>query len=218
MDITKGMFAAIFAADSVTPSFLKIMQGFGRKTSSKDEDFMACYRDISLDQKDPQPCNSRDLDAKKQMEVDKIVSGTLTSSVRLNFANPTGVFIALSYNIRQFERHGRDLDDPWSCRQSAIHHRLVFSGTDCVQSSIVIIQPPEAIQQDLVQPNSHRNSHPMDVHLRFLHRGLLNWREYLNYISDNLRDLVSYFFSAPEGMINFHSQFTQNVSGRISDP
>jgi hypothetical protein len=40
------MFQAICTLDRVTPCFLKIVMGLGRKLFSKDEDFMTCYSRI----------------------------------------------------------------------------------------------------------------------------------------------------------------------------
>lgn len=53
MDITLDMFAAICIAEDIIPGFLKIAQGFDRKFRSNDEDFMACYSNVSVDEHDP---------------------------------------------------------------------------------------------------------------------------------------------------------------------
>lgn len=43
MTITLEMFKAICTFDQITPWFLNFIFGFGRKTKSVDEDYMACY-------------------------------------------------------------------------------------------------------------------------------------------------------------------------------
>ena len=45
--ITVEMFQAIFTLDRVTPCFLKIVMGLGRKICPKDEDFMTCYSRVA---------------------------------------------------------------------------------------------------------------------------------------------------------------------------
>jgi hypothetical protein len=45
------MFQTIYAFDQIMPQFLKIVMGLGRKTSSKDEDFMTSYSYFSTSSK-----------------------------------------------------------------------------------------------------------------------------------------------------------------------
>jgi hypothetical protein len=99
----------------------------------------------------------------------------------------------LCYNIRHFERHGRELEDPWSCRQSAIHQKL---NIDTRQSSWLVIMPPVSFTSGLKGCKTNDTSHPMSLHIRYLATGLACWREYLNYISERLKALVS-----PESLI-----------------
>jgi hypothetical protein len=49
------MFEAICKTDRVAASFLKILMGLGRKRSSTDEDFMACYTQFSTSRKGDGP-------------------------------------------------------------------------------------------------------------------------------------------------------------------
>ncbi|KAI1179907.1 hypothetical protein F4777DRAFT_404066 [Nemania sp. FL0916] len=72
-------------------------------------------------------------------------------------------------NIRYFERHNRDLEDPWSCRQSALHHSLWLVSS---RSTWVVIQPPECFKstnQRIAIPNPLRDfkidfSHEQNLH------------------------------------------------------
>lgn len=90
---------------------------------------------------------------------------------------------ALCYNIRYFEQHGRDLEDPWSCRQSAVHHSF---STASEQSTWVIIQAPEAFKVV-----SDWGQHFMSLHIGYLRAGIANWRQYLEYFAQRFRNLVS---------------------------
>ena len=46
MTITLGMFKALCTFDQITPWFLNLIFGLGKKTKSFDEDYMACYQDF----------------------------------------------------------------------------------------------------------------------------------------------------------------------------
>lgn len=50
MTITFEMFKALCAFDQITPQFLHLIFGFGRKTRSFDEDYMACYQQFSINE------------------------------------------------------------------------------------------------------------------------------------------------------------------------
>lgn len=47
MKITVQMFKALCTFDQITPDFLNIVFGFGRKISSSDESYMTCYCKLS---------------------------------------------------------------------------------------------------------------------------------------------------------------------------
>ena len=51
--ITVQMFKALCTFDQITPSFLNLVFGFCKRTSSSDENYMTCYCKIStmLDEK-----------------------------------------------------------------------------------------------------------------------------------------------------------------------
>jgi hypothetical protein len=94
----------------------------------------------------------------------------------------------LCYNIRHFERHRRELEDPWSCRQSAIHQKYYF---ETRRSSWLVIQPPILFASSWKDRKVSCTSHPMDLHIRYLASGTGSWREYLNYIAERLKIFVS---------------------------
>ena len=97
----------------------------------------------------------------------------------------------ICYNIRHFEKHERDLDDPWSCRQSAIHQKHYFSDE---RSNWIVIQPPKLFVIALDRLERNNAAHPMALHVRYLLAAIANWRPYLNYITEKLAELVNTLF------------------------
>ncbi|KAH8896843.1 hypothetical protein GQ53DRAFT_838316 [Thozetella sp. PMI_491] len=163
MSLTSGMFQAICRTSLLTPRFLKISMGMGRKLSSGDEHFMACYSSFSIpegQQKSREEGNGED----DKREGDRASE--------------------LCYNLRHFELHGRDLEDPWSCRQSALHFKYCH---DTRQSSFIIIQPPTAFGFGPSDWQPCEISHPMNIHLRYIAAATQGWREYLDYMSEKLK-------------------------------
>lgn len=94
----------------------------------------------------------------------------------------------ICYNIRHFELNGRNLDDPWSCRQSAVHQKYSFIKGF---SKWVIVQPPILFGESLKATGHGQTAHPMGLHLRYLAASATNWREYLNCLEQRLTILVS---------------------------
>ena len=92
------------------------------------------------------------------------------------------------YNIRHFEQHRRELDDPWSCRQSAIHQKFYFANG---HSKWIVVHPPLLFGETLKYIHCSQTAHPMGLHLQYLTAGAANWREYLNHIGEKLAALVS---------------------------
>ncbi|CAF9925437.1 MAG: hypothetical protein HETSPECPRED_005836 [Heterodermia speciosa] len=91
----------------------------------------------------------------------------------------------LCYNVRHFELHGRQLEDPWSCRQSAIYHKYeLLNG----KSNWIIIQHAQGLDFARQIIDSYELSHPMDLHIRFISVLSENWRQYLDYLAGRLKD------------------------------
>ncbi|KAI0903224.1 hypothetical protein F4823DRAFT_619500 [Ustulina deusta] len=183
IDITIEGFSVVCNLADITPFFLHFVVGMGAKFSSKDEDFMSCYSTFSS-------------------EDNRQASSTETQGDSL---------WAICYNIRHFERHGRDLEDLWSCRQSALHHSfLTVSG----RSTWVVIQPPEAF--DLTVDST---SHPMSLHLRYLHAAIANWREYHDSFAQRFK-VLNQQIAIPNPYqkfkINFsHEQHLHHLRGKL---
>ncbi|KAI1116751.1 hypothetical protein F5Y14DRAFT_439594 [Nemania sp. NC0429] len=161
IDITIEMFQALYTTTCITPQFLKIVSGLGRKMGSRDECFMSCYTHLTC------------LKARKQGEKDIDEEPTVSQ-------------LGICYNIRHFERHGRSLEDPWSCRQSAIHHNY---NIDQGRSDWIFIQPPLSFNNNFQGEFISDSRHPMYLHLRYLVSSVGGWREYLNHIYNDLKEL-----------------------------
>ncbi|KAI0442352.1 hypothetical protein F4803DRAFT_551227 [Xylaria telfairii] len=186
IDVTIEGFFAICDLARITPFFLHFIIGMGAKFSSKDEDFMSCYSTYISDDQSLHPS---------------------PSGTELQRESLWGI----CYNIRHFERHGRDLEDPWSCRQSALHHSFL---ADSRQSTWVVIQPPEVFDTTV-----HPTSHPMSLHLRYLHAAIANWREYLDSFSQRFK-LLNQQIAIPNPYrkfrINFsHEQHLHHLKGKL---
>jgi hypothetical protein len=99
------------------------------------------------------------------------------------------LIVGLCYNIRYFERHGRDLKSPWSCRQTVVNQRFYFKNS---LSNWTIVQPPLGFNDFLKGTNLEFDFHPLEFHLQYITLATRNWRDYLDYISANLINLVSH--------------------------
>ncbi|KAI1168438.1 hypothetical protein F5B18DRAFT_598367 [Nemania serpens] len=161
IDITIEMFQALYTTTCITPQFLKIVLGLGRKMGSRDECFMSCYTRFTS------------LKVRRQKDQERDEEPILGQS-------------GICYNIRHFECHSRSLDDPWSCRQSAIHHSY---NMDEDRSDWIIIQPPLPFTDNFRGEYLSDSYHPMYLHLRYLSTGVGSWREYLNYLYSSLKAL-----------------------------
>ncbi|KAI0193438.1 hypothetical protein F4808DRAFT_358368 [Astrocystis sublimbata] len=161
MDISLEMFETLYTTTHIAPQFLKVVMGLGRKISSRDESFMSCYTHLTPSRRSRQGDRAADR---------KPVLGQS----------------AICYNIRYFERHGRSLDDPWSCRQSAIHQNY---NMDKDRSDWVTIQAPLRFTSNFKGEHLNDSHHPMYLHTQYLATCVGDWREYLNYSSDTLKTL-----------------------------
>lgn len=98
----------------------------------------------------------------------------------------------LCYNIRHFELHGRDLEDPWSCRQSVVYQKH-YHASRC--SKWIMIQPPKLVLLELAKIQNFGEAHPLAFHARIFESAIANWRPYLNYMTEQLLELVTKHFT-----------------------
>lgn len=125
--------------------------------------------------------------------------------------------LEIGYRIHYFERHGRDLKDPWVPRQCA-----VYQNYSCEKgvSTWILIQVPIANKQLLSSIDLHASdevrgqarfslaSHPMSTHLSVLFYCSHNWRVYLSSLGDELKTMnqgISFQKRYEEYGLNFSS-------------
>ncbi|KAI5846857.1 hypothetical protein BZA05DRAFT_405670 [Tricharina praecox] len=96
------------------------------------------------------------------------------------------------YNLRKFERHGRDvLDDPWSCRQCAVYQKYT---TGAHSSAWIFIQLPKTTREllgrihEAGEDSLYRApaAHPLLLHLLLLWSCEKTWEEYIRYLGNEI--------------------------------
>lgn len=98
--------------------------------------------------------------------------------------------IELSYDLRFYELHGRDLENPWSCRRCAIYQKFNVQTTN---STWILLQIPEVFKKELLNlltGSTGFKGHPLTLHLRYLKSCGNGWRRFLAYMSQELSQLV----------------------------
>jgi len=181
MKITLKMFQGICSSSHVTPRITDIVRGMRYKSSATDEHLMTCHSSV----RSPPPQQAGSLPA-------EILLGATYSDFEV------------CYNLRHFERHGRDLQDPWSCRQSAIHQRHYFSDET---SAWIVIQPPALWESSLDDARLDQIGHPLVLHLRALSLAVANNTEYLEYISSEISSL-EHRVTFPKHLVEYDFDFT----------
>jgi len=100
--------------------------------------------------------------------------------------------VEICYNISHFELHGRQLENPWSCRQSLFQQNLAHG-----VSTWIIIQPPAHWTAGLDDLRAGETQHPLALHLRVISSAIANNTEYLEYLSSELTALVCICLNMP---------------------
>ncbi|KAK3374188.1 hypothetical protein B0T24DRAFT_625880 [Lasiosphaeria ovina] len=155
MKITADMFRALCTSLKTFPRMLDLLRGMQYKSAPSDEHFMSCYNRIHGLAGDPSGGDTQP-----------------TPKTELSFQ--------VCYNLRHFERHGRDLKDPWSCRQTVIYQRHEVSAA---KSSWIVVQPSARWQASLDDVATGNATHPLFLHIRSLSSAIANNWEYLEYLS-----------------------------------
>lgn len=164
------MFKYLCSTLNIHPRFLDFLFDFGRKSSPPDETFLNFFKYVSSSHKE-----------------DRSPSDTGTHSDSSFLQHHLTARLEICYNVRHFERHGRNSTDPWACRQSAIYHKLHAStGT----STWFIVQQPQSLSESLQTAPPQSLRHPIAVHIRFLRSVSHNWRDLLSEISADLATVV----------------------------
>jgi hypothetical protein len=171
MKILPEMFKYVCSTAEIHPRFLDIVFGFCRKTSSYGENSISYFNTLSCiaaDSSRQPPRGTCDLCNAQRF------SWILTSA-------------EICYNLRYFEPHGRQLADPWSCRQSAIHQKLYLSNQ---HSAWTIIHTPLTFNDALRGSAEYIRSHPIGLHILYIRSCMHYWKEYLGFLGSQFRDIV----------------------------
>ncbi|KAF1847232.1 uncharacterized protein K460DRAFT_352398 [Cucurbitaria berberidis CBS 394.84] len=106
--------------------------------------------------------------------------------------------VNICYNIRFFEPNGCPDRDSWSCRQSAVHHRVF---PDESHSVWTIIQSPTLFRASLEGQHLASENHPLALHARYIRSCIYYWRQYLNEKDSSLVTLVELGFSTIQDIL-----------------
>jgi hypothetical protein len=103
--------------------------------------------------------------------------------------------LELCYSIRYMDKNGRDPKKPWSLRQVGVYQQ---TRSPEKRSVWILVQPPERLHQQLksaiVGTSRHewsKQDRDMVLHLAVLSVTLSNWDQYIEYLRNELTQLVS---------------------------
>ncbi|KAH7083626.1 hypothetical protein FB567DRAFT_581167, partial [Paraphoma chrysanthemicola] len=146
----------------------------------------------------------------------------LTSHLRLHTAKTSVIDYEICYNIKHFEKHDRELQDPWSCRHAAFYQR--FSSVQH-SSTWIIVQGPSKIQSFLERSISteatssfNHYEHPLYLHVQFMVILERNWTAYLATLEQRrckTADKILFLYSVTSsvGLDDIHD--IHNVQARL---
>jgi len=183
LQISRDMFKMLCHVYRVFPRYFQSVSNFNRNTCSTYEYLGGgCFRHLSV---------GPGIDQAKTY-------GTSSTIVSCTFLLLTGSFTEICYNIRKFERHGRDMvDDPWSCRQCSVYQKY-RPGIECTW---IFIQLPRATKEllDRIFEAGEETlyqmprSHCLALHLLLLWSCEKNWEEYIGSMGNEIAAIVSFF-------------------------
>jgi len=158
----------------VFPKYLQCVFKFSQDTCRGEEYFSGgCYRHVYEDES----------------------KGSVSGMFDVNDSrNPISNYVLeISYNVRHFEKHGRELQDPWSSRQCSVYQSYSHRNN---ASTWILIQIPSRTRCHLERLNSEGegsspDNHPMDMHLHLLVSCEKNWGPYIGYLGNEVSLIVS---------------------------
>ena len=113
----------------------------------------------------------------------------------IGFRYHANVKSELSYILQFVEKNGRNRGDPWSLRQTGVYQQVTF---DSRQSAWIFLQLSSATRVVLEKVLRRKSScpgereSPMTIHALLLGATVDNWGEYIQNLSTQLRDVVSW--------------------------
>ena len=103
--------------------------------------------------------------------------------------------LELCYSIRYMDKNGRDPKKPWSLRQVGVYQQMTSPEQRAVW---ILVQPPEKLHQQLKSAIAGTSRHEwckqdrdMMLQLAVLSVTLSNWDQYIEYLRNELTQLVS---------------------------
>ncbi|PVI08330.1 hypothetical protein DM02DRAFT_722620 [Periconia macrospinosa] len=100
--------------------------------------------------------------------------------------------VEFMYNIRYPAKHGRNIQDPWSIRNTAVYQKYNCEQRSCIW---VMLQPSEVDYQLISRWNEHSQDSyyqgkiSSTIRLSLLWNAAHNWRPYMNYLESELSTL-----------------------------
>jgi hypothetical protein len=157
----------LLAHFQIFPSFLNIIHQFGRQTSEPGPSSGYFYS---------QSCKS--------------ASGRLFEVNPTNYETYTHhLDIELCYIVSTAEKNGRDdVEDLYSMRKFGIYHRKNHQDES---NTIIVINPTISFQQFFKSAREISPCGWMSLHKTVLSHCSFSWRQYVNYLEQDLARLVS---------------------------
>jgi len=117
-----------------------------------------------------------------------------------------------AYGLRYAELNHRDIQRPWSVRQTALYHRY---DADKKSSTWVMIAPSQKvelrIERYIKSCDDVANHSPFEFHIIILDTVLANWRPFIIHLTESITKQVGSFFT-PWPYFRFSSQPIQSES------
>jgi hypothetical protein len=182
------MFKRLFAWYNTFPQFLDYVHGFGFKLREEDDNFGGYDRQLYFQRGDV---------FEGSVDYGKVQTFDLPGHA-ISMVPGTNLWLEFCYCLRYIAKHGREQQNPWSLRQTAVYQR--YDSTSRT-SKWMIIQPSERLQVELTEYLELKDTitgsvtitscDAHTVHAMVFSSTERNWREYMNTLQRELSILVS---------------------------
>lgn len=178
--ISQTSLQSLISHHNIFSRFYDLISAFGFKTSEDDRIWDGFHSVHNMSQ------------AREEKDTQSGEPSNTSIGKRFNRVNHS---LELCYSIRYMDKNGRDPRKPWSLRQVGVYQQTRNLEK---QSVWILIQPPERLHQQLKSAISGTSSHEwskqdrdMMLHLAVLSVTLSNWDQYIEYLRNELTQLVS---------------------------
>ena len=174
------MFSLIASFVDIFPEFMCFLQAFGFKLEAEDENFGGCQKRVLKPD-----CNT------PGMDFGTILWASYCWSTR-DILTSTNDIEEIMYNLRYVDKHNRELNNPWSLRQTAVYQKYT---SETRASTWILLQPSEQAYKSLRNNMATTGNLVYDISIFWLHNIIFrstekNWRHYINYLQSNFQSLV----------------------------